>query len=163
MVENTAKQINTDLFYESGNTYAVTLNPQDKYQYFGNPDRLQKLHNKLYELFLNRPKGMDYKFFFEISEPKLLKCEKGGPRIHIHGWITFNTDKSVYKFLLTFLYKLQHIGILDIDTIDNMDTWQSYCTKQQRYINVKPLSNVCELEKEKYEQLKNDTTLKLKF
>lgn len=135
-------------FYEKG-TYAITLNPCDKHQSFGNVQRLVKFRNFINESFLHYPQiGIHYKLFIELSEcmDKLkisseVNHQNNGPRLHIHGTLTFHSNKSVRRFLLVELYKLAKIGQVKIKQITDLEGWDKYCTKQKHIMNTSPISN----------------------
>lgn len=130
---------NPTLFYKKG-TYAITINPTDKYQYYGKHDRLEKFKTFINEQLVHYPQyGIHYKLWIELSEPK--NKTVNGPRLHLHGIITFHSKKSVKHFLLNEIYKITRYAVYDIDTIENMETWITYCTKQQHIIDEPPITN----------------------
>lgn len=129
------------VFFELCTIYSITFNPQDKYQSFGRADRDVRLRNKLYEWALTLDKHTKFCFHFELSEPKTIMAEKGGPRIHVHGTIEFKTREALKQFLMYKLYQLQHLGVVDIDTIADLAYWEKYCTKQKHIMLMAPLTN----------------------
>lgn len=133
----------TKLFFGIGVTYAITIAPNDKFQYFGYPDRLEKQRNMLNEQILLYTKlKIDFLFFSELSEPhEGGKFGLNGPRGHFHGTISFKSIRGLKCWLLTEYYKLLKIGIVDIDTITDHGYWINYCTKQQHIIDLEPLTN----------------------
>lgn len=129
-----------EIFFVSHRWYSITICPNDKYQYFGHNNRLDKFINLLNEITLTfKSFGIVYIFWIELSEPRSKSIN--GPRLHTHGIIKFCSNKSVRKFLLDFYYLLSRIGILDFDTINNLDKWIKYCTKQQKIIKTEPITN----------------------
>ena len=129
-------------FIEKG-IYAVTINPDDKHQYFGKADRLQLFrttcHNGL--LFL-RSIHVDYHLYIELSEPKNnSQGSKNGPRLHLHGILKFRSTLSIKNFLLHGIYNLTRWSNYDLDTIKDLDIWKAYCQKQQHIMKETPISN----------------------
>lgn len=120
--------------------YSMTLNPNDKYQYPGKQDRMQLFRNTYYGIFVGWT-DTNYLFYTELSEPKNVNGTIG-PRLHLHGFIKFTTNAAIKRFLLHEHYKLNRIGIVDIDTIDDQEYWKKYCKKQQHIIMEKPLTNM---------------------
>lgn len=111
--------------------YSFTFNPIDKYQYFGKFTRLHDfkcfLKNKILENLC-----CDYTFVIEISEPRGMHTQGyKGPRLHIHGVLTFLDKKQLGEFLLTTHWKLLNYGSVDIDTCEDWDVWMQYMLKQQ--------------------------------
>lgn len=121
------------VFYSPG-IYSITLNPQDKFQYLGQANRLEKFRDMINELFLCWPElGIDYVLHIELSEPRgNMIHQSSGPRLHIHGTFKLRTNKAVFNFLIKEIYSLLRIGNLDIDTINDFDKWNTYCLKQFR-------------------------------
>lgn len=130
--EKVDTKLEARIFYKPG-IYSITLNPADKYQFLGQANRLQKFRNMINEMFLHYPEiGIDYVMNIELSEPRgNLIHYSAGPRLHLHGTINLRTNKSVYNWLIVEINKLLKYGNLDIDTIDNLDIWYTYCTKQK--------------------------------
>jgi len=119
------------VFFNKNTKYAVSINPEDKYQHNGDSNRYGKCHQLFYELFLDLPtKHIDYEFNIELSEPKNNKFGSG-PRYHVHGWIEMKSDHSVFQFLDNVYYKFTRLGHVDIDTIDDLPKWLQYMRKQQ--------------------------------
>lgn len=134
--------LRTTNFYEKG-WYSVTVNPDDKHQFFGKVDRLQKfrehMHNGL--LFL-KAMHIDYHFILECSEPKSNeKWSKLGPRLHCHGIIRFRSTLSIKNFLMVGMYNLTRWCMYDIDTIGDINDWKAYCTKQCHIMKELPFTN----------------------
>lgn len=119
-------------YYRVGVSYAITLNPPDEYQFFGNPDRLKRFRSFVYEQFLAFP--ADWRLWIEVSEPRgMHTCKKNGPRLHCHGWIRFQTNAQIGHFLLHSFYALLRWTAVDIDTIADMTHWVAYCEKQRLF------------------------------
>lgn len=126
-------------FYKINTIYSVTLNPTDKYQFFGNELRFRKFRNFVYEHTIGL--HCDFNLIIEISEPHEFKiAQYKGPRLHLHGTLYFANTKCLGKFLMHDYYKLLRWTSVDIDTIDNLDTWHDYMMKQH-LIKYNHLSN----------------------
>ncbi len=116
--------------------YAITISPNDKCQFIGRPERLQRFRHFWYEMFLKQ--GFKYEIFIEISEPlnqSQLKQGSLGPRLHLHGVIEFRTTKEIGQFLLYTIYKYLRVGNVYIHTISDPDVWQGYYNKQKLFKN----------------------------
>lgn len=114
---------------ELNKMYSLTLNPVDKYQFYGQDLRLLKFRNFVYEQLLTL--AGDYTLVVELSEPLGMKTQGyTGPRLHMHGVIVFRKKEQLYKFLLTDYYKLTRWTSIDIDTIDDITVWMDYILKQ---------------------------------
>lgn len=118
-----------NVLYKCNEVYAISLNPIDKYQFAGKPDRWKKFTNFIHGQLISW--RYDYYLFTEISEPKTINQGQIGPRLHLHGTIIFESKKQIQTFLLHSLYQLSRWCRIDIDTIDDIDHWTSYMTKQQ--------------------------------
>lgn len=116
-------------FFILNTWYSFTLNPIDKYQYFGKEDRFIRFCNFCYEnLFILHC----YELHVEVSEPRGFHVQGySGPRLHLHGKLKFRSKKELAKFLLTGYYKLLRWSSVDIDTIGDMEKWDAYCIKQK--------------------------------
>lgn len=132
------KKMNFENFFKVNIPFSVNICPNDQHQYFGSQDREKKFINKMREslLILNE---IDYYFMIELSEPR--SGSKFGPRLHMHGVIMFRTSNTIKQFLMTYYYKLLRIGIIDLDTIDNINIWSKYIHKQRHIMKIKPLTN----------------------
>ncbi len=116
-------------FYKTGVNYALTLNPIDKFQFLGKPNRLNRFRNFIHEQLMNF--SCRYEMFLEISEPRGFHISKyAGPRLHLHGTIKFRKNKEMAQFLLLDYYDLLRWASVDIDTVGDLDVWRAYCMKQ---------------------------------
>lgn len=125
------------LFYQPHTRYALTIAPQDKYQYVGRVDRF-KLCSKLLidtmkELENN---GIEFCLYPELSEPRNINGTIG-PRFHVHGVLLTGDTATVKYLLLDGIYKMSKLGIVDIDTIKDHQKWFDYCTKQRPIIKAR--------------------------
>lgn len=140
-----------ELFYKKNTIYSITINPDDKHQYYGSLNRLEKVRGFVYEqLLCLRGYHIDYSIYMELSEPKSNAYNKvtkrqqspSGPRYHYHGIIGFRSTLSVRRFLDTVMYNLSRWCIYDIDSIGDASIWKKYCKKQQHIIKQPPLTNL---------------------
>lgn len=131
--------INMNPILTPNQIYAITLNPNDKRQFYVAPEknmtswrtRLATFKNK-WGTILNECLSLheiDYFVYIECSEP--LKGKLKPPRLHFHGYIRFNSYHAINEFLLCTLRFLQHESNVYIDTIADPIEWQAYCVKQQ--------------------------------
>jgi len=133
--------MDTHPFFMKHKDYSITINPSDKYQYYGKITRLQLFKSFMHEQILHwKSRGITYTLWIEVSEP--LNKTVNGPRLHLHGIIRFHSGKAVLNFLIGEIYKITRYAVYDIDTIDDMEKWIGYCMKQQHIIKITPLSNV---------------------
>jgi len=145
-------------YYKCNTMYSVTLNPVDKYQYFGKVNRLRLFRSYCYEQLLAT--NYRYEYFIELSEPRGMKTQGyNGPRLHMHGTISFSTPKELGGFLMTGLYDLLRWTSVDIDTILNKVIWDKYISKQH-LIRKNRLSNynVIKIKKQRAGLAKTKTT-----
>jgi len=148
-VGNKTTTLRNNNFLEKG-WYSITINPDDKHQFFGKADRMQQFRSYVHAglLFL-KTMHIDYHLYLELSEPKTnAKWSKNGPRLHCHGILRFRSTLSIKNFLLMGIYNLTRWCNYDIDTIDSMETWHLYCTKQQHIIKEEPFTNDSSLWKQ---------------
>ncbi len=117
-------------FYKTRTNYSLTLNPIDKHQFFGKPDRLRKFRSFVYENLLCFK--CKYHLEIELSEPRGFQLKGyAGPRLHLHGWFSFATKRELAEFLMTGYYNLTRWTSVDIDTINDLPKWKGYCSKQK--------------------------------
>lgn len=98
--------------------YAITINPQDKYQFFNRVNRITDCLHKMRDDVLQHIGSYDYKIWPELSP-------KG--RFHVHGIIRV-TDKI--NFYLYCVPALLSRGTLVIKEIEDPLIWEEYCKKQ---------------------------------
>lgn len=129
--------MNLENFYYTRTDYAITINPMDKYQFFNKDDRFQRFRNFMYAQLIGLDgHGVKYTFYIEISEPRGHHTQGYmGPRLHLHGTITFPTKAALGYWLLYGYSMLCKIGDTDVDTIQDKDLWQQYCSKQRLFKN----------------------------
>lgn len=104
--------------------YSCTINPSDADQYFESRDtRVYTFLRNIYKTLVKLNLYCNYTFYLEIS--------KGG-RLHLHG-ILEPTD--LIEFYLNVPPILAHYSQYELDTIDDLDTWNNYITKDQEVTN----------------------------
>lgn len=116
-------------FYKTGTWYTFSFNPEDKYQYYGNPMRFQKFKDHYYEMLMKLK--ADYYIVVELSEPRgefRQRCK--GPRLHCHGALKFTNTKHILHFLMFILPTFLSHNTIEIDTIDSGIKWWNYMFKQ---------------------------------
>lgn len=120
------------VFYIPKVWYAITIAPTDKYQFAGKELRMTRFKNFINEQLMVWTKyKIQYHFNMELSEPKLIKSNSIGPRLHLHGMIRFKCRMAVLKFLTNVLYDVSRFAQIDIDSINDMGVWYNYITKQE--------------------------------
>lgn len=119
----------TSLYYVPGRWYSFTLCPRDQHETRCN--RWQGVCIKLYECVISAfGNYASFRYNVEISEPHNHLKETTIPRIHAHGRFLLYDQYSVLQFLLFGLYNLTQLGVTEVDTIDDLDKWDTYCEKQ---------------------------------
>lgn len=101
--------------------YAITINPQDKYQFFNKVERHDKCLHKMRDDVLQTLESYDYILWPELSP-------KG--RFHVHGKIRVVDKINFYSYCVPALLSR---GTLVIKLIEQEDEWNKYCTKQSEY------------------------------
>jgi len=103
--------------------YAITINPQDKYQRFNRQDRHNECMHDLRDKILISIDSYDYKLWPELSS-------KG--RFHVHGIIRVMDKINFYAYCVPALLSRGTVVIKPLD--DNTPgEWEKYCTKQVEY------------------------------
>ena len=75
-------EADTTIFYDKGK-YAITINPDDKHQFYNAGDRLQSFRSFMNEQMLCYPQyGITYTLYVELSEPQSNSHCQHGPRLH---------------------------------------------------------------------------------
>lgn len=139
-LEKRKQYLTSKVFFNKDINYSVNICPDNKHQYFGKPERLKKFRQMIYEHFLIlNDKDIDYYFIIECSEPT--SKSEYGPRLHLHGVIRFKTNTIIRDFLINKYYQLLGIGILEFDTIQQLDIWEAYIHKQVHIMQQRPLTN----------------------
>lgn len=131
-----------------GEIYSVTLNPNDRYQYWDHEKRFEMFCKWLLKIMHGLRSHVELDLHTEISL-------KG--RLHAHGKIVF---KDVYNFYLKDFNMLIGMCNIDIDTINNQDIWDTYVSKQQDASTYKHYTlddtsfKICPIDKTKFKVTK---------
>lgn len=126
------------IFYKLGVAYTFNWNPENKYQFYSKgTERLRHFRNQFNELIAGL-KGINYYFVIELSEPRTNQYSSGarndnclGPRYHVHGVIRFKSRLAIFDWLNHHLFKFFTTGVVEIDTIEDLENRIEYCRKQQ--------------------------------
>lgn len=127
-MENKNPEVCKDML-DLDTTYAITINPNDEHQYFGDRDnRLEKVCTYMQNFHLTKIANMEYILYPEISTPS--GAVKGQcTRIHFHGVIKFTTYESLSKWYITAYNRLVKVAMVKVKPIDNIDKWTKYYQK----------------------------------
>lgn len=123
-----------DQFIQQGvKYYEVTINPNDKYQYFGKGDsRLSVWVREVDERIQEDLRDQDYVLYTDMSFPHInVNAKKDNlPRLHLHGTITFKTKTLMAKFWLTQMYNLSRWANVTVNVMrEDAKEWDTYCKK----------------------------------
>ena len=148
--------------YEVKTLYALTLNPTDEKQYFNaGDDRLRYVCRYIYnELISKLDKDVKIMLVPEISHPKGNNFKKAKTRIHFHGTILFKTKEVLLKYYLYIYNAFVKKNSVEVDTIDNKETWFNYIYKNKKAMSM--FCMLCEIPykiKTGMEKYKNDMTV----
>jgi len=102
--------------------YSITLNPQ--LQYFDDADRINKIYVETFKMLCA---------WSAWSGTLQMEVSSNG-RLHWHGVIRI---KDIKKFYVDIVPCLQARYSYEIDTIQDMETWMKYCTKQKHILDHK--------------------------
>jgi len=103
---------------------SITINTKDSLQYyaFQTPQRLECAVRPYYQIGRLLRQVSDFELQFELS--------KSG-RLHVHGTIRFS---DICEYYMHLFQVLKDVCNIDIDTIDDLKIWKSYCRKDQKTI-----------------------------
>ncbi len=113
--------------------YEITLNPNDKHQYFGNDLRHIKSRQDIQQLMESL--NVKYLLYQEISIQQHSNPTLPQNRLHYHGIIKVTNP---FEFTLTGMYKMTRL--VDYQLNPFRSEWLDYCTKQRYLYNT--VSNV---------------------
>lgn len=126
-----SEKLKLDLKYKKNTVYAVTIQPDDKHQYFRSPTRFSKFLDHMNSLLVPLISSkIDFYFIIELSEP-IGTVTGQGSRLHLHGVINLKATESVYRFLLNHLSDFLLCGRLEISEVHDLDAWWTYIHKQK--------------------------------
>lgn len=132
------KSIKAEVLLHIDTEYAITVNPADKYQYFGKEDVHEAprcdlvnkyFRNLMQDFSINQ---VEYKLLMECSEPLRgnRRPDKAVPRLHYHGRIYFSSMESIRWFLMYGAGQLAAVCSYSIEPLKDPDGWDAYCNKQ---------------------------------
>lgn len=136
---------------EPGVLYSITINPDDRHQYFkSGGDRFEKVRTYLINYHLRHLKeSSTFTLYPECSNPW-----KGGhnkpTRFHYHGSITFKSVASWYSHLYNQLIEVSNIAISPIKKEDVV--YQKAYAKKNRTI----MTSICKELFTKYKIVSSD-------
>lgn len=117
------REENMTLFYKRGETYEITINPNDAHQCLGSAQRTEDVYELMYPKFLKFLVGK-WELYTELSESTHMNYVGGFPRVHFHGKITL---ENVTRFKER-LYDLAMTSDIKISPYD-AHYWDEYMTK----------------------------------
>lgn len=115
-------------FWIVGRRYALTINPNNKYQYYCKTNRLDLFKRYVNEVLFKDFTGL-YHCVIELSEP--IGDITVAPRLHIHGYILFQNKSELGTFMLHTLpqwVNSNHVHIVPMGRYSDM--WYYYMHKQ---------------------------------
>lgn len=127
-------QSNVEFEFEAGKVYEITINPDDKHQYYGKNCRLTRVV-ELVSRELDQCKGvMDYSLAVEVTMPQYGNAERGSkPRIHYHGQVKFKDEMSVAEFFVERAYGLRQWSDVQFNKY-RPEIWDEYCAKHKKFM-----------------------------
>lgn len=110
--------------------YALTINPQDDYQYWNeNTDTRLKMFTDNIKIVMHRIlQPCRYELYVEVSPVG---------RLHLHGKMRFNNKSTIIRWYISQIHKLGKVSHFEIDTIEDMKIWDEYIKKQYHIFNIK--------------------------
>lgn len=116
---------------EVGTQYSFNFSPSDDRQFWNNVDRIGSLKT-YFTTFILKRSSMHIDAYMEISR---------NGRLHFHGTCKFLKQEHIIEFFVDHLHYIQNNGIIEIDTISDLDKWLVYCRKSQHLIKCNIRSN----------------------
>ena len=118
---------NLNIKYEdmkNDHTYSITLNPENAYQFWDLPDRIEtfKKHH------INNLKKSSLKDRINIFVLDIRLEFSPAGRLHFHGYIKILNKLKFYEYTLN---KLTEQYQYEIDTIADHEVWETYINKQE--------------------------------
>lgn len=122
-----------NVFYKKDTLYEITINPCDKYQFAGDPYRVNKCVQFMSQLMNPLKELSEYSMVPELSESRFGNIERKGSigsRFHYHGTIKFKDSLSIGKFLCWSIRQLQQRADIQLNE-HRPEYWPKYLTKQK--------------------------------
>lgn len=132
MEKNTSVKSYMPDMLQIGIEYSLTINPDNAHQYLlKKDDRMEMVHNYLFNYHLYKLKDhCNFALYPEFSNPNA--DTKGSvTRMHYHGKIKFNNIEGIFMWYNSIYNGLKKISFIEIDTIDNHQTWKNYYSKNK--------------------------------
>lgn len=124
--------VNMDKFhYSAGETYEITFNLSDEYQYFKRckgANRFYMCYSAVITAFQLPSKDYEIVLYPEMSEPQhgnQYQCSIC--RFHVHGTIKFKDNKVLRKWLLDDWHYITKYGDIQVNPLRK--DWLDYCKK----------------------------------
>jgi len=138
--------------------FKISLNPNNSCQFINEVkggvfkdleigDRLPRFKRWLnkYLQACFRQSGIHYIFHIEVSTPIGSSFDKKnyiGPRLHAHGIIYMSDNKQLREWLIEVYPRLLSNCRIDIDTMDDLNVWKSYISKDNDWMRCDPLCSI---------------------
>lgn len=103
------------------NYYSITLNPVDELQSYYSLNRVKDFKDAMLKQLHGMSKFNDIHLHIEVS---------GKGRLHLHGVFNFNSWTDIMNFYVNDIMRYQNKFSYEIDTIDDIDKWVKYMSKQ---------------------------------
>lgn len=141
-----------------GETYAISINPSDHYQFFKMKDREGK--------FVESSAVILKKILSHVKYTMKLETSSMG-RLHWHGTMRYESWSDIKGFYINNIPRLKEFGVFKISSIEDTSlesetrkykTWNEYCTKQSKHFD-----NAIDDEYEEEEEDTMSTTQKKKM
>lgn len=137
MRKNKEKSEKDRLQYREKKWYEITINPNDKLQFWGEPLRFPKFMARLDKVCKESLEmyGVKYELIAELSNPHInVNALSAKPRLHFHGRIKFETLLIAAEFQLLGLYKLSRQCNITINEYRGKE-WDDYTLKNEAIMN----------------------------
>lgn len=105
--------------------YALTINPNDQHQYFGEPRRELLFNADLKDSFF--PTEIERDLYMEVSP-------KG--RLHWHGLLLFREREEIFRFYTRVISNWIRESTVTLKAITSMEDWLKYCKKQELFHDI---------------------------
>lgn len=106
--------------------YTITVNPEEQYEQHN--DRVERVV-RLVKRKMDKL-SLQYNLYAELSNP-LSPTKHRFPRVHFHGLIMFENMSQISKWYNEDYFKMVSLGYFEIDILNDINIWHTYCTKEQ--------------------------------
>lgn len=123
-------------YYNHTHLFAVTIQPDDKLQCLNRNYTVASRFLKFRSFYWDKLSTNidDYYFVTELSEPRGNLHNHVGSRLHLHGYIWFESAYSLKRYLMKSLRLLldnTRLTISKIETNESARNWWKYIHKQE--------------------------------